>query len=488
MRRWLAALLLLAGVAAAQNPNPQQSYVQTVQARNPSMWLRFNGSSATSFLDQVSGLNFSTTFSSTFISPNVDNAPMGYVFLSSHALAAGPLTTVTIQLHTAPSSTCPVTVVIAHVDGGGNFTITDSFAVNLAVTTAIQTFSSGTDFSPRSVPTASVIGTWMSSSSSCSSESVGVISTSGPTTAFAAFGGTSLPAGSQIYFTYYNDISIGATTTAPGTVVPRQPGFDSTLQNNYSVAVPYNGWIAAPNGTIGDLEWSNPWSVYVHINDFVYNQLLNNQLILMSKGDVANDQGDWWELYINGNGLANQICFAKNGFLAWGAGNTVQTTCTGAGNNAVIPDYGLDITFSNAGTGWPNDDEIYINGQPGGLNTGASVHNAQNNIGFGPINVTASGGSGYTDPNSPFTSSGGGAHCTVTGTFNTSGGVATGAVNYSKNAGCSSVPTLIPGGTGTGVSITGTNPGNQHQQYTSPVHRLWRRTFCRHGAVCGQLR
>ena len=48
-------------VNLAQNPNPQQSYVQTVEARHPcpsGLWLRFNGSSATNFLDECSGLNF----------------------------------------------------------------------------------------------------------------------------------------------------------------------------------------------------------------------------------------------------------------------------------------------------------------------------------------------------------------------------------------------------------------------------------------------
>ena len=60
-------LLLLCSIGAvAQNPNPQPSYEQTMRYWHPSVWLSFDGSSATSFPEKISGKNFSNEYNLSF--------------------------------------------------------------------------------------------------------------------------------------------------------------------------------------------------------------------------------------------------------------------------------------------------------------------------------------------------------------------------------------------------------------------------------------
>lgn len=458
-----ASLLFLCLLCAlgilGQNTNPQQSYAQTVEMRNPSTWLRFNGSSATSFADQMGGANFLTTYTYDPFTGVNGSFPAGYAVLNSEAAPQGALQSVTVQFATAPATAESVTILIATAGGSGNFTVVDSFTVTAAATTSAQTFHSGTDFSPRNLTGAEYLGYWVSSSAS---QNLGNFDPApSGVSIWAYYSGSSAPSGSQAYSNFGSQNGLSAVVTSNATITPQQAGFDPGLPNNYSIAVPYNGWIAAQNTTTGDFEWDQPFSIYVHIDQFTYDQAAGSgqPLVLVSKGNLVGttNVGNWWQLYINPNGLTNQFCFQDSSVTSGGP-HVSQYVCTAPSDNALLPGYGLDILYTHAGTGWADDDQIYVNGLPGGGNTSGTAYFNQNNTGFGQVAVAvASGtGSGYTDPQTTFSTTGGGPHCVVAGYFTTSGGVPNGGEAVTRDSGCATVPTFIPGTPGTGASISGT--------------------------------
>ena len=269
--------------------------------------------------------------------------------------------------------------------------------------------------------------------------------------------------------------SIMTTTVAytSGTITPRQPGFDSTLANNTSAEFPYNGWSAAPNNTLGAIEWNTPWTMMVQVDRLNWNQ--TGTLVLASKGDLAS--GNYWQLYLQmtanttsgANGQVSQLCFARHGstaaFDTWGGG-VGSSVCTSPTYDAMPNGYNYNIVVEDSGTGSSGASgygagtlpaiNLYINGL--GPTYMMQVGTSQSfGYGFGAVSISISGGTGYAN-STAFTSTGGGANCVVAGSFNSSGGVPTsGAVYFTWDFGCTSTPTIVltsPTGTGATISVT----------------------------------
>jgi hypothetical protein len=264
-----------------------------------------------------------------------------------------------------------------------------------------------------------------------------------------------------------------------GTVTPRQPGFDNTLLTNTSAEFPWNGWNAAPNNTLGAIEWSSPWSMMVQVDRLNWSR--TGTLVLASKGDVSGAT-NYWELYLqmtanvapSANGQVSQLCFKR-----YSAGIT-NGTCTPAVMDVMPNGFNYNIIVEDAGTGGPTENSsipnpltIYINGlTTSDMGAGAEISIASSYVvGFGSVILSASGGTGYANTTN-FTSTGGGANCIVTGTMTASGGVPTGigSPNGYTNLGCTSVPTIVlTSPTGTGVTITATLSGASMNSTAFPL-------------------
>jgi hypothetical protein len=231
------------------------------------------------------------------------------------------------------------------------------------------------------------------------------------------------------------------TLLGSGTVTPRQPGFDSTQINNTSAEFPYNGFNAAPNTTLGAIEWDVPWSLMVHVDRLNWNR--TGKLVLASKGDISlTSTGNWWELYLQMSGLASQLCFMRNGsglgVNGTGALQVQNGICTKAGTYDAMPNgFNYNIIVTDNGTGSPSSAfTLSIDG----LNGTQIPETNQGANHFGYATLTATGGTGYAN-STPFISSGGGTNCSVTGTITAASGVMTGET-FTTNYGCTSTPTI----------------------------------------------
>ena len=275
-------------------------------------------------------------------------------------------------------------------------------------------------------------------------------------------------------YTYYNS----------GTVTPRQPGFDSTLLNNTSAEFPWNGWSAAPNNTLGAIEWNTPWSMMVQVDRLNWNR--TGTLVLASKGDLAS--GSSWALYLQmtanampgANGQVSQLCFSRTSPASGSAvyGVAANGICTSSTLEAMPNGFNYNIIVTNSGTGasglysTTSALDIYINGLDKTTNLPETPFTGSYQYGFGDVSVTYSGGTGYANTTA-FTSSGGGANCNVAGTMDATGGVPNQSyptVSYTFDYGCTSVPTItLTAPTGTGVTLTPTLAGTTMNSTSYPL-------------------
>ena len=244
-------------------------------------------------------------------------------------------------------------------------------------------------------------------------------------------------------------------TYTSGAVTPAQPGFDNTNAQQLSAEFPYNGFNAAPNNTLGDIEWDVPWTMLIHVDRLNWDG--NAKLVLASKGDVASSTGSWWELSLQQNTTnanASQLCFERNGT---GENQAQQLSCTGTGYDAMPNGFNYDIVVEDSGTGQASAVSMWMNGLPVGTSIPSYVSSNTSAQGFGNVTWTVTaGGTGYA-ASTAFTSTGGGANCVVTGTAIATSGVITSAVSNAgdSNAGCTSAPTIVlTAPTGTGANIT----------------------------------
>lgn len=260
---------------------------------------------------------------------------------------------------------------------------------------------------------------------------------------------------------FLDQVSGLAFSTGGGMVTPSQPGFDNTTPRNTSAEFAWNAWNAAPNATLADLEWDAPWTMMIQVDRLNWNR--TGSLVLASKGDISNPTKSWWKLTLGmvwGN--FSQLCFTRNG---GGPGAVQDGICTAPVSNdpigfdAMPNGFNYNIVVESDGTGAPPS--MYINGLqvqsgsnpqiPGGSNTTAD--------GFGFVNLSVSGGTGYADLTG-FTSTGGGPDCHVTGLMWASEGIPYNGdwiPNGSNNYGCTSSPTIVltsPSGTGAVVTAT----------------------------------
>ncbi len=254
-------------------------------------------------------------------------------------------------------------------------------------------------------------------------------------------------------------------STGGGVVTPGQPGFDTTMPSNTSAAFAGNAYSQAPNPTLGDIDWDAPWTMLIHIDRL--NWTRQGTLVLASKGDLASNT--WWQLTLGMTGPGySQLCFTRSG--AGKSGHAQDGFCSGW-LDAMPNGFNYDIVIEDngsgevgmGGSGTSSALSMYINGLPvtPGANpviAGGPTDNSYSS-GFGYVNLSVAGGTGYADTTA-FTSTGGGPNCVVTGFMYASGGVPysgnwspTGSANY----GCTSAPNIVlTAPTGTGATVTAT--------------------------------
>jgi hypothetical protein len=507
MRRTLLSLLIglcLGWPALAQDPNPQSSFATTLLYANPSLYLNFNDAT-TAFKDQISGQSFvgtatpSSSFAVGALPPSYigDAGATCVIIMPSAVVTTGNLSSFTAQYPTAPSSGQILVIGTFDRGSGLTFTLASSFQVTVATTTSVQTFISGTNYSPVTVNAGQYIGVFTGSGElpgygtgsmgwyQCGLESGNCGS---PTT---------IPTGAQTYSDGTGwGVNLGFTATitsyttyTSGTVTPRQPGFDSTLANNTSAEFAWNAWSAAPNNTLGAVDWSSPWTMMLQVDRLNWNR--TGRLVLASKGDVAT--GSSWQLYLQttadttygSSGQVSQLCFERKSASTsfnLGGGPLDMGVCTSSTFDAMPNGYNYNIVVEDNGNG-NSGSATYGGGTPalslwlnglGGNSVDASsfvtsfTSSYQN--GFGDVAITLSGGSGYAD-NTAFASSGGGANCVVTGAMTASGGTPNGiTLNGGTDHGCTSVPTInLTSPSGTGVTITVTLGGSSMNSTAYPV-------------------
>ncbi len=112
-----------------------------------------------------------------------------------------------------------------------------------------------------------------------------------------------------------------------------------------------------------------------------------------------------------------------------------------------------------------------LNGTPNRTQKFPADNNGLQNVeafGNGSVTVYFAGGTGYADT-TPFTSTGGGTACTVAGTVASTAGVPS-SISYSKNQGCTSVPTILLGkSSGKGLqTVAMVNPGSWYVTGSGP--------------------
>ena len=481
----LAAWMPIAG----QNPNPQPNFSTQILSANPSLYLNFNDTTA-AFRDQVSGDAFMNAFTSTVNNPG---GTVGFlptpattngndaVVLTGTPLQIGPISTIAIQYHVAPTAG-QTTIWIGCGAGASAITMLTNFTVNVAATTAVQTFTSGTNFSPVTITAANCYaGTW-----SATNTNTDFGASSGSNEWFAT-GQSTLPTGTVGFTVFPSGTLDMQVVTAPstvhttytsGTVTPRQPGFDSTQVNNTSAEFPYNGFNVAPNNTLGSIEWNVPWTMLVHIDRLNWNR--SGTLVLASKGDSSSVSNNWWQLTLSMAGNLSKLCFTRNGPgkpPTTGAPAIAQNgVCTGF-FDAMPNGFNYDIVVADSGTGnsgvvgetngGASAITIYVNGLTSPYIPMTPFTNSFS-TGFGYATVIATGGTGYAASTS-FTSTGGGPNCNVGGTMLAASGVMQ-TVNITYNYGCTSVPNIVlTSPTGTGATITVGLGGALMNSTTSPL-------------------
>jgi len=423
--------------------------------RSPSVWLRFNGSSATSFIDAASGNTFTSgnqVVAGTTAPTSDGNG--GFAVVLATPLPLCPVQAVQIQHFNSHAVTVsqPLTFFIAS-GTAPNFTIVDSWTVTMPPNVGTQVFSAGVDWTGTHTATAGeFIGIWTSNSPASN-----VVSGNGPSTNgnYYLAANTSLPVGSNTYaFSSAAVQYVNVYCTNGAGISVQQPGFDLTQKNNFSVSFPYNSAVFAPNGSLGDYDWNQPHAIYTHIDRAEIDRLAQGTVALASKGDYANGNG--WILDLEpdatGSPLSYTVCYREHG-LAGTSPAVIQSVCTGANNNMAADGVGLDILLSDAGTGWIRDNILYVNGANGGAGASAAAYNSQFNVGFNYVNLSVSGGTGYP-ASTAVTFTGGGATGVLNASMLSSGGVPTG-FQVTQDSGFTSSPTCgLAASSGTGAVVT----------------------------------
>jgi hypothetical protein len=290
---------------------------------------------------------------------------------------------------------------------------------------------------------------------------------------------TTLLAADPSLYLNYNDqttnfldqVSGQTFSTGGGTVMPRQPGFDNTAPNNTSAGFAWNAWNAAPSPTLADIEWDVPWTMLIQVDRLNWNR--TGTLVLASKGDISSTGNNWWELTLGMSGGQSQLCFTRNGF---GVGYHAQNgICTGY-IDAMPNEFNYNIVIEDNGSGSGSALSMYINGLE--VQAGANPQIPGGSLsysyadGFGYVNVSVTGGTGYTN-STPFTSTGGGTNCNVTGFMVASNGVpynGNWTPTGSNNFGCTSAPTIVlTSPTGSGAQIASTLGGTSMNSTTYPL-------------------
>ena len=482
MRRTLLSILIglcLHWPVLAQDPNPQNSFATTLLYANPSLYLNFNDPTA-SFKEQISGQSFVGTESLAtavggFTTPTIAGYAPQAAF-DSFTLPTGYLTSVSVQYSAAPSSGQSLTICIGTHGSGNSITIANSFTVTVAATTAVQTFTAPSDFTAPAVTAGQLLGFWAPSGIEPAPEASGG--------GLYYYNSATLPSGAHTYGTAGGQFAISglvSSTFTSGTVTPRQPGFDSTLANNTSAEFPWNGWNAAPNNTLGAIEWNTPWSMMVQVDRLNWNR--TGTLVLASKGDLVT--GNWWELYLQmaattlgDTGVQlSQLCFSRHSSAT--APNIYSSVsngiCTSANGLDVMPNgFNYNIIVTDSGTGasgmysTTSALDIYVNGLEKTTGIPQIPFTGSYQYGFGAVGIAYSGGTGYAN-STAFTSSGGGTNCNVAGTLLASGGVPYG-ISFTTDYGCTSVPTItLTSPTGTGVTLTPSLDGTSMNSTSSSL-------------------
>jgi hypothetical protein len=463
------ATLALAVRANAQATNPQNTFSNAVNVNNPSLWLNFNDFS-TSFKDQISQSNFGPTGAASLGTMPTTLLAGGTqsVTVNPNPTPSGTMNSFCLAFSVAPTS--GQTETIALFSGTiPSLTIISSFVVTVAATAGIQCFTAPTNFTAVTTTAGEHIGYWTASGTA---PSEGTPAGAG---VYYLNGQTTLPVGAHTY-SFYNALATGIvpviTQASAGTTTVQQPGFDSTNNANYSAEFTYNALNAAPNNTLGDIEWDVPWTMLIHVDRLNWDR--TGTLTLASKGDIQGcttsgscvSTGSWWRVFLqvpSSDSLGSQLCFERNGM---GNYQAQQTVCTS--NYDGMPNgLNYDIVIEDAGTGAPGSLSIYLNGSSV---LQSATDNTYGNA-FGNVLLTVSGGTGYAN-STAFTSTGGGANCVVQGVMTSVNGVPTSiaAGNAGQlNKGCTSNPTIVltlP--TGTGAVITATAAAVSMNSTTSP--------------------
>lgn len=519
---WLATFLFLLGWNAfAQVVNPQSNFAAQVQQSSPSMWLNYNDLTA-SFKDGVGGLSFGNTApatptyvtqctvqpaSASTISCNL-TANAGDALVIGVSLRSTTITAVTDSAGCTPSAVTGsswvngtnigAAYICSNVAAGAHtLTITMSASSSYPLL-IVQDFANVVAASPVDGTGSGAFTTTGTSFGS------GSMTTTTPNDILVGFGvsynyvqvssgspvftlepgvntvGAHLLATSPGSYAFNLNLASGstgggafilalkpATITSPTT--PQKPGFDNTNPSNYSAGFPYNGFSIAPNNTLGAIDWNSPWSMLIQFDTLNWNR--TGTLVLASKGDISSVYNNWWKLILKQTVTpgGTQVCFVRNGETtsAVQLGNQNCTTVD------IANGYNYDVLVTDTGAGTGAALQFYVNGTgPGALPQVAASNSYQ--FGFGAVNLTISGGTGYT-ASTTFTSSGGGAKCTVSGSIPESGGVPTAGVLAESNfnnydAGCTSIPTIVLGTqTGTGLTVTASLAGGSMNDTNYPV-------------------
>jgi hypothetical protein len=268
---------------------------------------------------------------------------------------------------------------------------------------------------------------------------------------------------------FLDQVSALTFVSGGGTVMPQQPGFDTTEPSNTSAGFAWNAYNKAPSNTLGDIEWDVPWTMLVQLDRLNWNR--TGTLVLASKGDLSSNT--WWELTLGMQwGGYSELCFTRS------SAGAQDGTCTGY-FDAMPNGFNYDIVVEDNGSGEVGAQgsgvssalSIWINGLNSPFIPVVPFSNSYSS-GFGYVSVAVSGGAGYSN-STAFTSTGGGPNCNVSGFMAAQAGVPyngnwtpTGSNNY----GCTSAPDiLLTSPTGTGAVITATLGSSTMNSVTSPL-------------------
>lgn len=491
MKKILSTLLLSCSLAAAQNPQPQTNWAAQMNYSAPSLWLNFNDPT-TAFKDRVSQNNFVGTGSITSPTSTIGSIPAitsttgnpRIYMMTTSAAQAGFVNTISVQFEVAPTAGATYQILVATNNGSGSYTITaEPTTITVAATTTLQTFTTGVGFTPFTIAAGQTVGIviatgatglgFQATTGNYCSLSTGTIPAIGTPTTYTCGAADAIAFRATVNTT---------TVYNSGPITVQQAGFDNTNSSNYSAAFSYSAWSAAPNNTMGAVDWMTPWEMLIHIDRLNWDRI--GTVVLASKGDIGNSAGSWWKLYLQAASGGSQLCFVRNssGLAANPGGSTTVNggLCTGTSADPMPNGFNYDIVVADNGGGASgcyatSSIGLYVNGIPVGFLMPGSYTPipatsicGSFQIGFGYASLTVVGGTGYAN-STAFTSTGGGANCVVSGAMSATSGVPSN-FGFTENYGCTSNPTIVlTTPTGTGVTITAVPSGTSMNSTGYPL-------------------